>query len=291
MAVNFLIRFLYNKLPRRRVDIFADELAKELAKKFRGHWYPSKPSKGSGYRCLLISHSLDPVLVAATKESGLDLADVKSHLPEKLSLWIDPREVSYRIGENGSVNIIYQKEKRNETEDLCDLETAKWVNLLNGQDGARAKGSSSPKSFERKSNRRSPLLVAQTSPPVSPVPSFSTPYSPYSAWSTLDDSHKHTQMSQLSPNAREFSAPRKTQHFDNNNMRSRSPPRTISDFSAFTGAQNWHLTRAEESFGVNETLKNTPLINSNTYFDYFNYNHLSPYKGNAYSSQLPIAMA
>ena len=98
MAVNFLITFLYNKLPRRRVDIFADELAKELAKKFRGHWYPSKPSKGSGYRCLLISHTLDPVIVSAAKESGLALSDVKTHLPEKLSLWIDPGEVSYRIG-------------------------------------------------------------------------------------------------------------------------------------------------------------------------------------------------
>jgi len=285
MAVNFLITFLYNKLPRRRVDIFGDELAKELTKKFRGHWYPSKPSKGSGYRCLLISHTLDPVLVSAAKESGLALTDVKTHLPEKLSLWIDPREVSYRIGENGTVNVIYKKDKSSEAEDLCDVETAKWVNLLNGQDGVRSKRAASPKSFEIKNNRRSPLLVSTSSPSVSSAASFSQHYSPYSTWSTLDDSSAKHALSQLSPNAKEFTSSRKQPH------RSRSP-RAVSDFSTFTGVQSWNLSPTQqEVFGVSETLKNSQLVTSNSYFDYFNYNHLSPYKGSAYSSQLPIAMA
>ena len=185
------------------------------------------------------------------------------------------------------MNVIYKKDKRSEPEDLCDVETAKWVNLLNGQDGVRAKGATSPKSFERKNNRRSPLLVSTSSPSVSPSPSFSQPYSPYSAWSTLDDTHSKQQISQLSPNAKEFTSPRKQQHI---HQRSRSP-RTVSDFSAFSGVQSWNLAPTQEVFGVNEALKNSPLITSNSYFDYFNYNHLSPYKGNSYSSQLPIAMA
>ena len=99
VAVNFLIGYLVNKLPRRRVQLFGEEVVKRLTEKFDGHWYPEKPSKGSGYRCLLITDSLDPVLSSAANDSGLSRQDVKANLPEKLCLWIDPGEVSFRIGE------------------------------------------------------------------------------------------------------------------------------------------------------------------------------------------------
>jgi protein Tob/BTG len=98
IAVSFLTSYLYNKLPRRRVDLFSVELAKQLKEKFEGHWYPQRPSKGSGYRCLLIGEKLDPVLMNAANDSGLSLEEIRSSLPEKLNMWIDPDEVSYRIG-------------------------------------------------------------------------------------------------------------------------------------------------------------------------------------------------
>lgn len=45
VALNFIISYLYNKLPRRRVNIFGEELEKALKHKFQGHWYPEKPVK------------------------------------------------------------------------------------------------------------------------------------------------------------------------------------------------------------------------------------------------------
>lgn len=45
VALNFVISYLYNKLPRRRVNIFGEELEKALKDKFQGHWYPEKPFK------------------------------------------------------------------------------------------------------------------------------------------------------------------------------------------------------------------------------------------------------
>ena len=45
VALNFIISYLYNKLPRRRVNLFGDELEKALKKKFEGHWYPELPFK------------------------------------------------------------------------------------------------------------------------------------------------------------------------------------------------------------------------------------------------------
>lgn len=47
VALNFIISYLYNKLPRRRVNIFGEELEKALKLKFQGHWYPDKPVKVS----------------------------------------------------------------------------------------------------------------------------------------------------------------------------------------------------------------------------------------------------
>ncbi|XP_010893760.1 protein Tob1b [Esox lucius] len=107
VALNFIISYLYNKLPRRRVNIFGEELERQLKKKYEGHWYTDKPYKGSGYRCIHVGEKVDPVVEQAAKESGLDIDDVRNNLPQDLSVWIDPFEVSYQIGEKGSVKVLY----------------------------------------------------------------------------------------------------------------------------------------------------------------------------------------
>ena len=112
VALNFLISFLYNKLPRRRVNNFGEELEAALKVKFEGHWYPEKPFKGSAYRCLKTTPPLDPVFEIAARESGMDLIDIQENLPSELSIWIDPGEVSYRMSEKGPVKILYSEEDR-----------------------------------------------------------------------------------------------------------------------------------------------------------------------------------
>ncbi|XP_074866066.1 protein Tob2 [Carettochelys insculpta] len=107
VALNFIISYLYNKLPRRRADLFGEELERLLKKKYEGHWYPEKPLKGSGYRCVHIGETVDPVVELAAKRSGLAVEDVRANVPEELSVWIDPFEVSYQIGEKGSVKVLY----------------------------------------------------------------------------------------------------------------------------------------------------------------------------------------
>ncbi|AWP17254.1 Tob1 [Scophthalmus maximus] len=107
VALNFIISYLYNKLPRRRVNIFGEELERQLKKKYEGHWYLDKPYKGSGFRCIHVGEKVDPVVELAAKESGLDIDDVRNNLPQDLSVWIDPFEVSYQIGEKGPVKVLY----------------------------------------------------------------------------------------------------------------------------------------------------------------------------------------
>jgi hypothetical protein len=97
VALRFVISFLYNKLPRRRVNLFGEELESALRDKFHGHWYPDKPFKGSAYRCLKITDPADPVLNRAARESGNPVTDIIENLPADLAVWIDPGEVSYRM--------------------------------------------------------------------------------------------------------------------------------------------------------------------------------------------------
>jgi len=128
VALNFLISFLYNKLPRRRVNQFGEELENALKLKFEGHWYPEKPFKGSAFRCLKTTPPLDPVFEIAARESGMDLIDIQENLPQELSIWIDPGEVSYRMSEKGPVKILYSESDRSIDSDNPDREVIHTFN-------------------------------------------------------------------------------------------------------------------------------------------------------------------
>jgi len=127
VALNFLISFLYNKLPRRRVNQFGEELENALKIKFEGHWYPEKPYKGSAFRCLKTTPPLDPVFDVAARESGMDINDIQENLPQELSIWIDPGEVSYRMSEKGLVKILYSESENIDTE-ISDREVTRTFN-------------------------------------------------------------------------------------------------------------------------------------------------------------------
>ena len=124
VALNYIVSYLYNKLPRRRVDMFAEELEQGLKRKFDGHWYPDKPFRGSGFRCLRVSgEKMDPVVAAAVRLSGLDMTEVVAIVPTDLTLWIDPGEVSSRIGERGYVTVLYSyRRDPDEADAVADAE-------------------------------------------------------------------------------------------------------------------------------------------------------------------------
>uniref|UniRef100_A0A3B4AYT0 Anti-proliferative protein domain-containing protein n=1 Tax=Periophthalmus magnuspinnatus TaxID=409849 RepID=A0A3B4AYT0_9GOBI len=107
VALNFIVSYLYNKLPRRRADLFGEELERILVSRFEGHWYPEAPLRGSAFRCLHLGAPRDPVVELAAKRSGLDTEEVRANVPAELSVWIDPYEVSYQIGEKGPVKVLY----------------------------------------------------------------------------------------------------------------------------------------------------------------------------------------
>lgn len=109
-AVDFLANILRTSkhVSEQQVHIFKENLQNLLSSKFENHWFPSKPNKGSGYRCIRINHKMDPLLLQAGHSCGLNETVIFSIIPKELTIWVDPFDVSYRIGENGSIGVLFE---------------------------------------------------------------------------------------------------------------------------------------------------------------------------------------
>jgi len=110
-AANFLsnlLRLHSSLLTGDQLENFRRSIETHLADHYQHHWFPDKPCKGSGYRCLRINHKMDPIIAKAGVTCGLDESALRTVLPNELTLWVDPREVSYRIGENGSICVLFE---------------------------------------------------------------------------------------------------------------------------------------------------------------------------------------
>lgn len=111
VAVDFILTFL-QYLPPEKLEELAHELTEILRQRYTGHWYPDRPNKGNGYRCINVNQSvLDPTLQQAVRQCQLSANTVSRNLPENLSLWVDPHEVSYRYGDRGPVDVLYRADR------------------------------------------------------------------------------------------------------------------------------------------------------------------------------------
>uniref|UniRef100_A0A9L0IC34 Protein BTG1 n=1 Tax=Equus asinus TaxID=9793 RepID=A0A9L0IC34_EQUAS len=107
---SFISKFLRTKglTSERQLQTFSQSLQELLAEHYKHHWFPEKPCKGSGYRCIRINHKMDPLIGQAAQRIGLSSQELFRLLPSELTLWVDPYEVSYRIGEDGSICVLYE---------------------------------------------------------------------------------------------------------------------------------------------------------------------------------------
>ena len=109
-ASDFIVNLLRMNSPgslgERELLRFRDTLALVMRNHYHNHWFPEKSFKGSGYRCIRINGQMDPLVAAAGDSCGLDRVFLRSLFPSELTMWVDPREVSYRIGENGSICVL-----------------------------------------------------------------------------------------------------------------------------------------------------------------------------------------
>ena len=108
-AAKFLVKILsHTKLDNERMDSFKEMLQIVMVNHYENHWFPEKPFKGSGYRCLrIVNQKMDPLIARAGAVIGLSEEELLNILPREFTMWIDPKEVSYRIGEEGSIGVLF----------------------------------------------------------------------------------------------------------------------------------------------------------------------------------------
>lgn len=108
-ATEFISNLLRTRgLDTNVVDDFRQNLTTVLCSHYDQHWFPEKPFKGSGYRCLrIVNNKMDPLLSKAGNLCGLSSCQLGGLLPPELTMWIDPSDVSYRIGEEGSIGQLF----------------------------------------------------------------------------------------------------------------------------------------------------------------------------------------
>ncbi|XP_017568179.1 protein BTG1-like [Pygocentrus nattereri] len=109
-AANFVTSLLRTAglLTEEQLQHFSLSLEGALLGHYQHHWFPQAPCRGSGYRCLRINHKMDPLIGRAACAIGLSREQLFALLPRELTLWVDPYEVSYRIGEDGSTCVLYE---------------------------------------------------------------------------------------------------------------------------------------------------------------------------------------
>lgn len=117
VALNFVLSYLYDKLPRRRVNLFGEELEKHLRFKMVAAQQQqlssvsasSNPiaalfrlnlnaadSERSGTFCINKSEMMiDPALLQACSESAMDIKEVLAYMPSYLRLYMEPGLVGY----------------------------------------------------------------------------------------------------------------------------------------------------------------------------------------------------
>ena len=108
-AITFLTEVLLrnSKVNEEQANKFKAILEQLMITKFQNHWHPNKPLKGNAFRCLNIdTTAIDPVLLTATEASGISPTVLLDVFPGGLALWVDPGDVSCRIGK-GSICPLY----------------------------------------------------------------------------------------------------------------------------------------------------------------------------------------
>jgi len=188
-AANFLsnlLRLHADVLTPAQLQVFRATMETLLATHYQQHWFPEKPFKGSGYRCLRINHKMDPMIAKAGLACGINEQALRQLFPNELTMWIDPKEVSYRIGENGSICVLYDAEAEttaapgniNNNQNNSNTTAATATTVVNSRDLMTPPPSSA--SSASSSMSTSPSSLSSSSPSSSPE-----------RWSYLSEQQHH----------------------------------------------------------------------------------------------------
>ena len=113
-SVGNFLTYLIETSPTRMVKItklknFTINLVEVLQKEYRYNWFLHDPYKGSNRRAIKFHpRATDCSINRAACMAGIKEWKIYSSMPPNICIWIDPLEVTYRIGENGHIRLLYE---------------------------------------------------------------------------------------------------------------------------------------------------------------------------------------
>lgn len=125
-ATGFLAGLIASKVPGHFLECFKSIVSGFMTKRYQDHWHPKYPHRGSAYRSITVHYNrIDPLVFASLvaayikafnlsedrtedmKKAEARAQEIGKYFPQELALWVDPMDVSYRIGDNGSIGVVY----------------------------------------------------------------------------------------------------------------------------------------------------------------------------------------
>jgi protein Tob/BTG len=106
-ACQFLTNYISSQVNESQSKLFGLILSTLLHAKYASHWDLKNPSKGNAYRAITIfNERLDSTILSAAQAASIP--NIGKYLPSELCLWIDPHNVSYKIGDYGNIITLYE---------------------------------------------------------------------------------------------------------------------------------------------------------------------------------------
>ena len=110
IATQLISQYLAPYYEEERLNRFRETLVDAMVQKYSNSWEVDNPLRGNAFRAInVIDNRLDSLLIRTAQLSGVHLSP--TFFPKSIVIWIDPRSVSYRIGDYGNTIYIYDGRK------------------------------------------------------------------------------------------------------------------------------------------------------------------------------------
>lgn len=113
-AITFLVSFMGRLgLSEHQIQEFSARLSRAMMEKYQSNWNVTMPLQGNAYRAIsILDGRIDPLILRAAHESRIDTKALERCFPRDFVLWVDPEDVSYRMGDYGTVCRVFTPFKK-----------------------------------------------------------------------------------------------------------------------------------------------------------------------------------
>ena len=91
-------------LSQTEVAAFERAVKAGILARCEGHWYPSEPLRGSGFRSILNDMTTDSILIEAAH--AVRIRDIRMRLPQAV-VWVNPGSVRAKIEDERTTEDVY----------------------------------------------------------------------------------------------------------------------------------------------------------------------------------------